>query len=172
MAGDRSVWTTFTAVMSGEQKDKLTSAYSELIHLKDEAANLVRQSVTWAKTVVRDRHAIDANPKLLVDEPVAGMTHQEMDRTSELLNSLAGKHSVVVVEHDMDSFVRLLAMSLCFIKVTCWQKAPWIGVSSIPKLNKFISENRMLEVKSVNQYYGGATLWDLICRSPKVNAPF
>jgi urea transport system ATP-binding protein len=49
------------------------------------------------------------NPKLLlVDEPVAGMTHQEMDRTSELLNSLAGKHSVVVVEHDMD-FVRSIA---------------------------------------------------------------
>ncbi len=46
------------------------------------------------------------NPKLLlVDEPVAGMTHQEMDRTAELLIGLAGKHSVVVVEHDMD-FVR------------------------------------------------------------------
>ncbi len=45
---------------------------------------------------------------LLVDEPVAGMTHPEMDRTSELLNSLAGKHSVVVVEHDMD-FVRSIS---------------------------------------------------------------
>ena len=44
---------------------------------------------------------------LLVDEPAAGMTHQEMDRTVELLTSLAGKHSVVVVEHDMD-FVRAL----------------------------------------------------------------
>ena len=48
------------------------------------------------------------NPKLLlVDEPVAGMTHQEMDRTAELLTSLAGDHSVVVVEHDME-FVRRL----------------------------------------------------------------
>ena len=45
---------------------------------------------------------------LLVDEPVAGMTHQEMDRTAELLTSLAGRHSVVVVEHDMD-FVRSIA---------------------------------------------------------------
>jgi urea transport system ATP-binding protein len=44
---------------------------------------------------------------LLVDEPVAGMTHQEMDRTAELLTSFAGKHSVVV-EHDMD-FVRSIA---------------------------------------------------------------
>jgi urea transport system ATP-binding protein len=45
---------------------------------------------------------------LLVDEPVAGMTPQEIERTSELLLSLAGGHSVVVVEHDM-AFVRSIA---------------------------------------------------------------
>jgi urea transport system ATP-binding protein len=45
---------------------------------------------------------------LLVDEPVAGMTPQETERTAELLLSLAGKHSVIVVEHDMD-FVRSIA---------------------------------------------------------------
>ena len=36
------------------------------------------------------------------------MTHQEMDRTAELLTSLAGEHTVVVVEHDME-FVRSIA---------------------------------------------------------------
>ena len=46
---------------------------------------------------------------LLVDEPVAGLTPQEIERTGELLLSLAGKHSVVVVEHDMD-FVRSMAL--------------------------------------------------------------
>ena len=45
---------------------------------------------------------------LLVDEPVSGMTHMEMEKTSELLNSLAGDHTVVVVEHDID-FVRSIA---------------------------------------------------------------
>jgi urea transport system ATP-binding protein len=45
---------------------------------------------------------------LLVDEPVAGMTPQETERTAELLLSLAGRHSVVVVEHDMN-FVRSIA---------------------------------------------------------------
>ena len=45
---------------------------------------------------------------LLVDEPVAGMTQQEVERTGELLRSLAGKHTVVVVEHDME-FVRSIA---------------------------------------------------------------
>ena len=45
---------------------------------------------------------------LLVDEPVAGMTEQEMERTAELLTGLAGQQSVVVVEHDME-FVRKIA---------------------------------------------------------------
>jgi urea transport system ATP-binding protein len=49
------------------------------------------------------------DPKvLLVDEPVAGMTHAEAERTAELLKSLAGKHTIVVVEHDME-FVRSIA---------------------------------------------------------------
>ena len=38
---------------------------------------------------------------LLLDEPVAGMTDDETERTGELFTSLAGKHSLVVVEHDM-----------------------------------------------------------------------
>ncbi len=48
------------------------------------------------------------DPKvLLVDEPVAGMTGAEVERTSTLLRSLRGRHTVVVVEHDME-FVRSL----------------------------------------------------------------
>ena len=50
-------------------------------------------------------------PKLiLLDEPVAGMTDAETERTAELCNELAGTHSVVVVEHDMD-FVAALAIN-------------------------------------------------------------
>jgi urea transport system ATP-binding protein len=45
---------------------------------------------------------------LLLDEPVAGMTDEETERTAELLNSLKGDHSLVVVEHDM-TFVGMIA---------------------------------------------------------------
>ena len=38
---------------------------------------------------------------LLLDEPVAGMTDDETDRTAELLLQLKGKHCLIVVEHDM-----------------------------------------------------------------------
>jgi urea transport system ATP-binding protein len=49
------------------------------------------------------------DPKLLlVDEPAAGMTDEETARTGELLISLAGKHSIIVIEHDM-VFVRQIA---------------------------------------------------------------
>ena len=37
---------------------------------------------------------------LLLDEPVAGMSDEETERTAELFLSLEGKHSLVVVEHE------------------------------------------------------------------------
>ena len=45
---------------------------------------------------------------LLVDEPVAGLTDEETERTGELLIALAESHSVIVIEHDME-FVRQIA---------------------------------------------------------------
>jgi urea transport system ATP-binding protein len=45
---------------------------------------------------------------LLLDEPVAGMSDDETERTAELFLTLAGKHSLVVVEHDM-AFVGRIA---------------------------------------------------------------
>jgi urea transport system ATP-binding protein len=45
---------------------------------------------------------------LLVDEPAAGMTDEETHRTGELLIQLAGRHTLVVVEHDM-AFVKQIA---------------------------------------------------------------
>ncbi|MBH0188484.1 MAG: urea ABC transporter ATP-binding protein UrtD [Nitrospira sp.] len=45
---------------------------------------------------------------LLVDEPVAGMSDKETEQTGRLLQSLAEKHAIVVIEHDMD-FVRQIA---------------------------------------------------------------
>ena len=44
---------------------------------------------------------------LLVDEPVAGLSDEETERTGELLRSLAGDHTVLVIEHDME-FIRNL----------------------------------------------------------------
>src|SRR4029078_1688457 len=48
---------------------------------------------------------------LLVDEPVAGMTDRETEQTGRLLQSLAEKHAIVVIEHDME-FVRQIARTV------------------------------------------------------------
>jgi urea transport system ATP-binding protein len=42
---------------------------------------------------------------ILLDEPVAGLTDEETTRTADLIKSLAGEHTVVVIEHDME-FIR------------------------------------------------------------------
>ncbi len=108
IAGDKSVWSTFTAKLSGEQLDRIAEVLKTIgltENAKQRAGSLSHGQKQWLEIGM----LLMQDPKLLlVDEPVAGMTHQEMDRTAELLTSLAGKHSVVVVEHDMD-FVRSIA---------------------------------------------------------------
>ena len=55
-------------------------------------------------------------PKLmLLDEPVAGMTRRERDRTGELLQEIARERSVLVVEHDM-GFVRRFAQTVTVLR--------------------------------------------------------
>ena len=52
------------------------------------------------------------NPELLlIDEPVAGMTPRETEKTGELLMAMARHHTLVVIEHDM-TFVRQIAQTV------------------------------------------------------------
>ena len=107
----KNVWTSLFASLSAEQCDSIEQTM-ELIGLKEQfgmqAKLLSHGQKQWLEIGMLLMH----DPRvLLVDEPVAGMTHQEMDRTAELLTQLAGKHSVVVVEHDMD-FVRSIARTV------------------------------------------------------------
>lgn len=108
MAGNKNVFPTLTAKMSGSQQDRIAETLS-LIGLREQpyasAGSLSHGQKQWLEIGM----LLMQNPKLLlIDEPVAGMTHQEMDRTAELLMGLAGERSVVVVEHDMD-FIRSIA---------------------------------------------------------------
>ncbi|RTZ67604.1 MAG: urea ABC transporter ATP-binding protein UrtD [Aquificaceae bacterium] len=108
IAGDKDVWSVFTAKLSSEQLDRIADVLTT-IGLTENAYQRAGALSHGQKQWLEIGMLLMQNPKLLlVDEPVAGMTHQEMDRTAELLTSLAGEHSVVVVEHDMD-FVRSIA---------------------------------------------------------------
>jgi urea transport system ATP-binding protein len=111
LAGDRSVFPSIFARLSGEEKDTIANTL-EIIGLTEERHRWGRELSHGQKQWLEIGMLLIQNPRvLLVDEPVAGMTHQEMGKTGELLVSLAGEHTVVVVEHDMD-FVRSIAKTV------------------------------------------------------------
>jgi len=92
------------AKLSSEQKDKM----AEVLATNRPAGALSHGQKQWLEIGM----LLAAEPRLLlVDEPVAGMTIQETERTAELLTSLAGERTVVVVEHDM-AFVRSIAKTV------------------------------------------------------------
>jgi urea transport system ATP-binding protein len=77
-----------------------------LVHKSDMSANLLSHGEKqWLEIGMLVAQSPDL---LLVDEPVAGLTDEETEKTGELLLSLAESHSVVVIEHDME-FVRQIA---------------------------------------------------------------
>lgn len=108
MAADKRIFPTLTARMSGEIKDRINEVLETigLTELRYQPAGILSHG---QKQWLEIGMLLMQRPRLLlVDEPVARMTEQEMERTAELLTGLAGKQSVVVVEHDM-GFVRSIA---------------------------------------------------------------
>ena len=94
--------------LDSAQSDRL-AAMLHTIHLSDsvtrQAGNLSHGQKQWLEIGM----LLMQDPKLLLlDEPVAGMTDEETERTAELFLSLKGKHSLMVVEHDM-SFINTIS---------------------------------------------------------------
>jgi len=107
-AADKRVWPTLFHKLSGEERD-LLERNLELIGLTAQAQTLAGTLSHGQKQWLEIGMLLIQNPLLLlVDEPVAGMTKKETEATAELLTQLAGEHSVIVVEHDME-FVRSIA---------------------------------------------------------------
>lgn len=105
--GPRGVWDSLLAKTSAALEQELDQAL-EITGLTEQrdrlAGNLSHGQKQWLEIGML---LVQRPQLLLIDEPAAGMTHQEIDRTIELLLSLAGHYSLLVVEHDME-FVRAL----------------------------------------------------------------
>ena len=90
--------------LSGAQKDRI----AEVLHTIHLTGSVTRQAGLLShgqKQWLEIGMLLVQEPKLLLlDEPVAGMTDEETVRTAELFLTLKGKHSLMVVEHDM-SFI-------------------------------------------------------------------
>ncbi|EJF30407.1 MULTISPECIES: urea ABC transporter ATP-binding protein UrtD [Enterobacteriaceae] len=105
---EKSVWASLRAKLSGEQRDRIDDMLVtlRLTGERHRRAGLLshgqKQFLEIGMLLVQEPHL------LLLDEPAAGMTDAETEYTAELFRSLAGKHSLMVVEHDM-GFVETIA---------------------------------------------------------------
>ncbi|MFO1475194.1 MAG: urea ABC transporter ATP-binding protein UrtD [Verrucomicrobiota bacterium] len=108
LKGGRSVWSTLLARQSSDQQDRIQDVL-KTVGLAGWADSKAGALSHGQKQWLEIGMLLAQDPKLLlVDEPAAGMTDEETHKTGELLLSLEGKHSIVVIEHDM-TFVRQLA---------------------------------------------------------------
>lgn len=105
---NKSVWHSLFGKLTADQRQKMDEVL-ETINLKTMAKSPAGLLSHGQKQWLEIGMLLCQEPKLLLlDEPVAGMTDHETEKTAELFNSLAGKHSLMVVEHDMD-FVNSIA---------------------------------------------------------------
>jgi urea transport system ATP-binding protein len=108
LAGKKSFWRTLAARLTPTERERIDEVL-EITGLTDRRTEMARTLAHGQKQWLEIGMLLMQQPELLlVDEPVAGMTPQETERTAELLRSLAAEHSLIVVEHDMD-FVRSIA---------------------------------------------------------------
>ncbi len=108
LAGSRGIWHSLFGKVTSTQRDRIAEILKTIKltdHAKRKAGVLAHGQKQWLE--IGMLLAQEAR-LLLVDEPAAGMTDEETYRTGELLLSLAGKHTIVVIEHDM-TFVRQIS---------------------------------------------------------------
>ena len=107
LAGDRSVPASLFYKLSGADAARIDEIL-ETVGLADAREMLAGSLSHGQKQWLEIGMLLAQDPALLlVDEPAAGMTDAETMRTAELLRSISGAHSVLVIEHDME-FVRAL----------------------------------------------------------------
>ncbi|ACT07567.1 urea ABC transporter, ATP-binding protein UrtD [Dickeya chrysanthemi Ech1591] len=104
----KSVWASLKAKLSGEQRDRIDEVLQllRLTEHRHRPSGLLshgqKQFLEIGMLLVQEPHL------LLLDEPAAGLTDAETDYIAELFRTLAGTHSLMVVEHDM-GFVETIA---------------------------------------------------------------
>jgi urea transport system ATP-binding protein len=103
----KNPWSLLTSGLSRERRERVDQLMEVVaLHPRADqpAGSLSHGQKQWLEIAM----LVGQDPDLLlVDEPVAGLTDEETDLTADLLKSLAGDHTVVVIEHDME-FIRRL----------------------------------------------------------------
>lgn len=104
---NRTPWASLRWKLAAQDRERIV-AVLDRINLTSSFASLAGNLSHGQKQWLEIGMLLMQEPELLlVDEPVAGMTDAETEKTAAMLREIAGSHSVIVVEHDM-TFVRAL----------------------------------------------------------------
>jgi urea transport system ATP-binding protein len=134
---DKSVWASLRFKMTGEQQQKIDETL-ELIRLQSDAHRRAGALSHGQKQWLEIGMLLMQEPKLLLlDEPAAGMTDEETARSGELFLSLAGRYSLIVVEHDME-FIRQISS-----KVTVLHEGSVLAAGTLDQVQ---ADDRVIEV--------------------------
>jgi urea transport system ATP-binding protein len=134
---DKGVRASVFFTLDSEQSDRLASVI-RTIHLSEHVNRLAGALSHGQKQWLEIGMLLMQDPRLLLlDEPVAGMTDEETERTAELFLSLKGRHSLMVVEHDM-GFIKTISE-----KVTVLHEGAVLAEGSLEQVQ---NDERVIEV--------------------------
>ena len=104
-----NIWLAASRLATGERGRRLVDEMLERIGLTHAADRLVGQLAHGQRQWVELGLVLSTDPELLLlDEPAAGMTHEEVQKTAELVREINRTKALIVVEHDMQ-FIRMIA---------------------------------------------------------------
>jgi urea transport system ATP-binding protein len=107
LESDRHVWPTLLARLSAAQRRRIDEVLATIglgAHERALAGTLSHGQKQWLEIGML---LVQGAQLLLLDEPVAGMSDHETEKTAALIRAIVGERTVIVVEHDM-AFVREL----------------------------------------------------------------
>jgi urea transport system ATP-binding protein len=139
MKTDKGIWSSLFFKLSGEQRSRIEEKL-ELIGLKAHAHRPAGLLSHGQKQWLEIGMLLMQEPQLLLlDEPAAGMTDEETERSGELFLSLAGHYTLVVVEHDME-FIKQISRQG---KVTCLHEGSVLAEGTLEQVQ---NNERVIEV--------------------------
>jgi urea transport system ATP-binding protein len=137
LSGNRSPWRSVMQILNPQDR-RLMKDVADRVGLSDSIDQIGGSLSHGQKQWLEIGMLLLQEPEvLLIDEPAAGMTDSETMKTAELLKDLAGDHTVMVVEHDME-FVEALRC-----KVTVLHEGRVLAEGSLSHVS---SNNEVIEV--------------------------
>jgi branched-chain amino acid transport system ATP-binding protein/urea transport system ATP-binding protein len=144
-----NIWLSARKRNSRTEADSIADDVLETIKLTDEAKSEVAKLSHGQRQWVELGVVIAAKPRLiLLDEPAAGMTGHERERTADLIKDINKHCAMIVVEHDME-FIKMIAKT-----VTVFNRGEVLMEDTVDKV---LSDQRVKDVY-LGKQTGGVTL--------------